>query len=126
MSSLPAPLRDFVTGLGIVALVLVVVRLFDPRGVGPETWVLLPIGAGLFTMRQGVRRIVLRQVQGGADGRDRASDADGTEVVGRDETLTPVASRPAAVAPRSWQEDPVRVIGLGVLIVVALVALAFL
>ncbi len=104
MRSLPAPLRDFVTGLGIVGLVILVLRVVDPRGVGPETWVLLPIGAALFTMRQGVRRVVLRRVEG-----DPPDD-----------------DTPAAAAPRSWQEDPVRVLGLGVLVAVALAALAFL
>lgn len=117
MTSLPAPLRDFVTGLGIVALVLVVVRLFDPRGIGPETWVLLPVGAGLFMMRQGVRRMVLRQVEGRA--RAEGGQADRTADASSSSAVPPAP-------PRPWQEDPVRVVALGLLVVAALAALAFL
>ena len=118
MSSLPAPLRDLVVGFCIVGIVLAVVRLLDPGGAGPETWVLLPVGAGLFVMRQGVRRMVLRQVEGRPEQRDAGPGEQ-----------APADERPAATvprAPRSWQEDPVRVVVLGLLVVATLAALAFL
>ncbi len=132
MRSLPAPLRDFVTGLGMVALVILVLRLVDPRGVGPETWLLLPVGAVLFTMRQAVRRAVLRRVEqrppddtDDVDGTARPAAPSGAAAPSRAGAPAPAPPGPP-VAPRPWQEDPARVIGVGVLVVVALVALAFL
>ena len=123
MSSLPAPLRDLVVGFCIVGIVLAVVRLLDPGGAGPETWVLLPVGAGLFVMRQGVRRMVLRQVEGRPEQRDAGSGESVPAEEGVPADHGPAAALPRA--PRSWPEDPVRVIGLGLLLVAALVVLAF-
>ena len=113
MRSLPPSLRDFLTGLVIVTVVLVVVEAVGAGGPREDRWVLLPLGAALFTLRQGVRRAVVRRsMPPGPDAADAAQQGAAAAPV------TPAA-------PVRWQDDPVRVLALAALGVAALLALAF-
>ena len=115
MRPVPLPLRDFAIGLLIVTAVLVVVNLIDSEAWSwSQHWLLLPVGAGLFTVRQGVRRLMFARADSGMAGAPTEPDDLDQAAAG------------ARSAPGSWAEDPVKVAGLAALGVAGLVVLVLL